>query len=206
MFPTFHGRNNYIANTIALTRLAVKGNSCTVNSISSDPTEVSNAKGMICYLRTLAPEQWREGGVPGTPSEADKKLYYYGMAIHVATDAVAHHSFGWQDNAWRHAQHTGSYGWADNPEKFPYRYDYSKHIAYRIVRAYVAGNQASYKTFVPDDTALRNTMLNSVIFKMENITRNAKRVNSSVVSDNEAMTFFNKYNYNYTHNYGSSSK
>lgn len=147
-----------------------------------------------------------ERGVPGTPSEADKKLYYYGMAIHVATDAVAHHSFGWQDNAWRHAQHTGSYGWADNPEKFRYRYDYSKHIAYRIVRAYVAGNQASYKTFVPDDTALRNTMLNSVIFKMENITRNAKRVNSSVVSDNEAMTFFNKYNYNYTHNYGSSSK
>lgn len=206
MFPTFHGRNNYIANTIALTRLAVKGNSCTVNSISSDPTEVSNAKGMICYLRTLAPEQWREGGVPGTPSEADKKLYYYGMAIHVATNAVAHHSFGWQDNAWRHAQHTGSYGWADNPEKFSYRYDYSKHIAYCIVRAYVAGNQASYKTFVPDDTALRNTMLNSVIFKMENITRNAKRVNSSVVSDNEAMTFFNKYNYNYTHNYGSSSK
>lgn len=67
MFPTFHGRNNYIANTIALTRLAVKGNSCTVNSISSDPTEVSNAKGMICYLRTLAPEQWREGGCQGLP-------------------------------------------------------------------------------------------------------------------------------------------
>lgn len=67
MFPTFHGRNNYIANTIALTRLAVKGNSCTVNSISSDPTEVSNAKGMICYLRTLAPEQWREGGGQGLP-------------------------------------------------------------------------------------------------------------------------------------------
>lgn len=206
MFPTFHGRNNYIANTIALTRLAVKGSSCTVNSISSDSTEVSNAKGMIAYLRTLAPEQWREGGLPGTPSEADKKLYYYGMAIHVATDAVAHHSFGWQDAAWRHAQHTGTYGWADNPGNFPYRYDYSKHIAYRIVRAYVAGNQASYKTFVPDDTALRNTLLNSVTFKIENITRNAKRVNSSVASDSEAMTFFNKYNYNFTHNYGSSSK
>ncbi|MCI8365287.1 MAG: hypothetical protein HFG34_10135 [Eubacterium sp.] len=48
-------------------------------------------------IRTLAPEQWREGGLPGAPSEADKKLYYYGMAIHAATDAVAHHSFGWQN-------------------------------------------------------------------------------------------------------------
>ncbi len=206
MFPTFHGRNNYIANTIALTRLAVKGSSCTANSISSDPTEISNAQGMIKYLRTLSAEQWREGGVSGILSEADKKLYYYGMAIHVATDAVAHHSFGWKDNAWRHGQHTGTYGWADKTGEFPNRYEYSKHIAYRIVRAYVAGNQASYKTFVPDDTALRNTLLNSVTFKMENITRNAKRVNSSVASDSAAMTFFNKYNYNYTHSYNSSTK
>ncbi len=78
--------------------------------------------------------------------------------------------------------------------------------SYLISRHYVAGNQASYKTFVPDDTALRNTLLNSVTFKMENITRNAKRVNSSVASDSAAMTFFNKYNYNYTHCYNSSTK
>ncbi len=196
----------YALANYALTRLAVKGSSCTVNSISSDPTEISNAQGMIKYLRTLSAEQWREGGVSGILSEADKKLYYYGMAIHVATDAVAHHSFGWKDNAWRHGQHTGTYGWADKTGEFPNRYEYSKHIAYRIVRAYVAGNQASYKTFVPDDTALRNTLLNSVTFKMENITRNAKRVNSSVASDSAAMTFFNKYNYNYTHSYNSSTK
>ncbi len=206
VFPTLHGRNNYIANTIALTRLAVKGSSCSVNTISSNSTEVSNAQGIINYLRNLSSAQWKEGGAPGIPSEADKKLYYYGMAIHVATDAVAHHSFGWRDNAWRHGYHKGIYGWADNPGEFPYRYEYSKHIAYRIVRAYVAGNQASYKTFVPDDTGLRNTLLNSVTFKMENITRNAKRVNLGVALDSASMAFFNKYNLDYTHNYGSSSK
>lgn len=35
VFPTLHGRNNYIANTIALTRLAVKGSSCSVNTKKS---------------------------------------------------------------------------------------------------------------------------------------------------------------------------
>lgn len=206
VFPTLHGRNNYIANTIAITRLAVKGDSCTVNSISTDSTEVSNAKGIINSLKQLSNSQWKEGGISGTPNATDKKLYFYGMAIHVATDAIAHHSFIWRDNAWRHIEHNGAYGGADDPNTVRPRYEYAKHVAYRIVRAYKAGHQASYSTFSPDDAALRTSMLSSVTFKMENILRNAKRVSSSVSSDGNAHTFFNSYNINYEHTYSGSIK
>lgn len=198
VFPTFHGRDNYIANTIAVTRLALKGDSCTVNSISSITGEVNQAKGILTALRGLSVTDWKQAGVSSVPGALDKKLYFYGVAIHIATDAVAHHSYVWYEKNWEKITHNGSPSGADDVTKWPMRYEYAKHLAYRIVRAYAAGNQASYKTFNPDDTNLRNRMLNSVTFKMNNIKVYAVRSNSAVQSDASAIEFFNKYQYSYS--------
>lgn len=194
VMPQFHGGGNYIANTIAVTRLAVKGNSCKVESISTKSAEVSGAKNVLQALKSLTVQDWSQIGVNQIPNDSDLKLYYYGIAIHIATDALAHHSYYWRDNAWKLITHTNG---ADNPNTQPTtRYLYAKHIAYRIVRAYKAGHQASYKTFIPDDNNVLNSLRPPVAFKVANLKPYAYRVNNGTMSgDQEADSFLSSYSY-----------
>lgn len=187
-FLAFHGYHNFIANTKAITRLALKGSSCKVETISSVPSEVQKAKDMISALRGLSASDWREAGINGTPSASDKKLYFYGVAIHIATDAVAHVSYD------KKGQITHDRG-ADNPNTNRLRYEYATHLAYRIVRAYKAGNQTGYATFVPDDAGLLNRMLSSNEFIIRDLYLNAWHVDASVQNNIAHMNFLKHYTY-----------
>lgn len=196
VFPTLHGRNNYIANTIAVTRLAVKGeDNCRVESISSDSGEVSDAKAIISALKGLTASDWKQAGLSGKPSASNRKWYYYGVAIHIATDAVAHHSYMNIGGKWTHIVHKGYASGADDPSTVPERYTYAKHLAYRIVRAAMADHQASYTTFYPDDQNLRSQMLGVLAFKLYYLTEYAYRTNSAVLNDSSALALFNLYSY-----------
>lgn len=192
-FAAFHGYHNFIANTKAITRLALNGNSCTVETISALSSEVDKAKRMISALRDFDASDWKQGGVTGIPSAADKKLYFYGIAIHIATDAVAHVSY---DASGRQIVHDGNKG-ADDPGTLPIRYEYATHLAYRIVRAYKAGNQTGYATFVPDDTNLLNKMLSNIQFTIRDLYYYALRVDSSFKNNLTHFDFLNRYTYIY---------
>ena len=155
-YPEWHGGykcNNYIASYIYVTSLArAIQNNTEINTVYTPGVIGSTEKSHL--LGAVTGINWNE--VLATPSNQNKSLFVWGMAIHTATDVFAHSA--WADvyctidkrTQWEHLDHGTHNGKADDPDSKPKRYETAALVARSSIKKYINGGIGTVDEFLPE--------------------------------------------------------
>lgn len=137
------GESNYVANYIFLTKAALAyGDGDSIARGNVYPKDYTHFIGDITPER-LGKKTWEQVfadlkekmkvEVPVT--DENKKLFLYGMSLHLITDVYAHSTFSWNGSRWTRVGHNKDV-WnldCDNPSYIPYRWIAAQYAANRVL-------------------------------------------------------------------------
>ena len=87
-------------------------------------------------------------GVEVPVTDENKKLFLYGMALHLITDAYAHSTFSWSGSMWKRVGHKKDWSLnCDNPSYIPYRWTAAQDAANRVLLKAYNGQPGSILDF-----------------------------------------------------------
>lgn len=134
----FHGWGNYIANTVAMYRMALEGRrKANLNDISTYEGHNEICKKIRDKINAKIDVEFP------TYSETEKELIVLGMALHCETDAFAHKSYYFNGTSWVRYNATD----ADNINIAPKRFESAKRVAMSWVSHWRNGD--IYTTYSP---------------------------------------------------------
>lgn len=155
--PYWHGGSkcsNYISSYIYATNMARAVKNGKALSTATKPAGLS-ATDSSAMLSAVNSFSW--SNILATPSNANKALFIWGMAIHNATDVYAHSADGRINGVWQHLDHpsTKNYknGLADRTDAnaFPERYQTAVKVAKKSLETYVSNKSGNVSDFLPAD-------------------------------------------------------
>ncbi len=151
-FPLYN--SNYIANYIFMTKLALENGKVEElnqgNMLQNDYSRIYEdfKEGKIGTLRWSS--VFQKVGVPDT--DENRKLFLYGIAIHLITDVYAHSTWYWSEKAqkWNRVTHNDKDRTldADNTDRFPKRYVAAKEAANKVLMKAYYGQIGSLNDFI----------------------------------------------------------
>lgn len=151
------GESNYVANYIFLTKAALAyGDGDSIARGNVYPKDYTHFIGDITPER-LGTKTWEqvfaklkeETGVEVPVTDENKKLFLYGMSLHLITDVYAHSTFSWSGSIWKRVVHNKE-DWnlnCDNPSYLRYRWIAAQDAANRVLRKAYNGQMGSILDF-----------------------------------------------------------
>lgn len=189
--PFWHGGykcSNYISSYVYATNIAVAFKNGKSASSAAIPAGLSGAdkQNMLNAINSFS---WSQ--LLATPSNKNKSLFVWGMAIHNAMDVYAHSAWGNFSGTWRHLDHATNdnpvNGYADRTDgkAFPGRYTTACDVAKKSLSTYVTGTTGKVSDFLPSNSY----SYGGVTWKIKNLASFAS------VLDNSTAASLQKYSY-----------